>query len=53
MELIYHEKSVLIDIRSASVVPDAIYDFISEYTNKVSHESGTDILTFNNNSITL
>lgn len=48
MELVYHEKSVLIDIRSASVVADAIYDFISEYTDKISHESGTDILTFNN-----
>lgn len=47
MEVIYHTKSVWIDVRSGAAVCQAIYDFVSLYTNKVSYTSGDTKLKFN------
>lgn len=47
MGVIYHIKSVWVDIRSGAAVCQAIYDFVSLYTNKVSYTSGDTKLKFN------
>lgn len=47
MGVIYHIKSVWVDIRSGAEVCKAIYDFVSLYTNKVSYTSGDTKLKFN------
>ena len=47
MEVIYHTKSIWIDIGSGPVVCQTIYDFVSLYTNKVSYTSGDTKLKFN------
>ena len=48
MGVIYHVKSVWVDVNSGSAICQAIYDFVSLYTDKISYTSGESRLKFNN-----